>query len=301
MKSVYLVILICLALLMTFCAPPPATEAPTSLPPAATEVKSGIANPASVYCKEQGGQLEIRDGDGGQSGYCIFLDGSECEEWAYFRNECAPGGAPKPNMANPASVYCKEKGGQLEIRDGDGGQSGYCIFPDGSECEEWAYFRNECAPGNPAQTPSDSTAGEFTPLSSVECNDLAESMQKTLGVDVNASETPFQDYITGKIGTGCQTKLTGTGVNFPDFVATEQSLKSILGTAGWREDIQYSAGGPTGSASGYRLDSRLCLLNIGWDASPDAQCSDMPIVDCNLTPEQKLYTITLDCAQEAPK
>lgn len=53
------------------------------------------------------------------------------------------------DMANPASLYCEEQGGRLEIRQSkDGSQAGYCIFPDGSECEEWAYFRDECEPGN---------------------------------------------------------------------------------------------------------------------------------------------------------
>ncbi len=48
-----------------------------------------IANPASVYCEEQGGKLEIRtDADGGQAGYCTLKDGTECEEWAYYRGEC---------------------------------------------------------------------------------------------------------------------------------------------------------------------------------------------------------------------
>jgi putative hemolysin len=50
----------------------------------------GIANPASVYCQEQGGTLEIRSGEGGEVGICVFADGSECEEWAFFRGECAP-------------------------------------------------------------------------------------------------------------------------------------------------------------------------------------------------------------------
>ena len=51
-----------------------------------------LANPASEYCVEQGGTLEIRtDESGGQTGFCVFDDGSECEEWAYFRDECAPG------------------------------------------------------------------------------------------------------------------------------------------------------------------------------------------------------------------
>jgi putative hemolysin len=48
-------------------------------------------------------------------------------------------------LANPASVYCGEQGGKVEMRtDETGGQIGYCVFPDGSECEEWAFFRGEC-------------------------------------------------------------------------------------------------------------------------------------------------------------
>lgn len=54
----------------------------------------GLANPASEYCIEQGGRLEFRaDEDGGELGFCVFADGSECEEWAYFRGECGPDGA----------------------------------------------------------------------------------------------------------------------------------------------------------------------------------------------------------------
>jgi len=49
----------------------------------------GMANPASVYCINQSGKLEIRsDSEGNQYGVCIFNDGSECEEWKYFRGEC---------------------------------------------------------------------------------------------------------------------------------------------------------------------------------------------------------------------
>ncbi len=57
-----------------------------------TNNEAGLANPASVHCEEQGGRLELRqDVDGGQYGVCIFDDGSECEEWAFFREECGPG------------------------------------------------------------------------------------------------------------------------------------------------------------------------------------------------------------------
>jgi putative hemolysin len=65
--------------------------------PPAVQDRSGMANPASVYCIQQGGQLEIRTGpDGGQFGVCRFDDGSECEEWAFFRGECKKGQAPRP-------------------------------------------------------------------------------------------------------------------------------------------------------------------------------------------------------------
>ena len=61
---------------------------------------------------------------------------------------CGPASNGGSKLANPASVYCEEQGGTLEIRtDAEGGQAGYCLFDDGSECEEWAYYRGECQPG----------------------------------------------------------------------------------------------------------------------------------------------------------
>jgi putative hemolysin len=52
---------------------------------------------------------------------------------------------PQVNMANPASVYCEQQGNKLEIRTAsDSSLNGICVFPDGSTCDEWAYFRGEC-------------------------------------------------------------------------------------------------------------------------------------------------------------
>jgi len=52
---------------------------------------SELANPASVYCEEQGGTVDIRtDESGNQIGYCVFSDGTEVEEWAYYRGEAEP-------------------------------------------------------------------------------------------------------------------------------------------------------------------------------------------------------------------
>lgn len=51
--------------------------------------QAGIANPASVYCVEQGFNLTIETAnDGSQTGFCVFPNGAKCEEWSYFRGEC---------------------------------------------------------------------------------------------------------------------------------------------------------------------------------------------------------------------
>ncbi|MFQ5812502.1 MAG: META domain-containing protein [Anaerolineae bacterium] len=89
---------------------------------AATTEETGLANPASVYCKERGGRLEIRTADdGGAVGYCIFPDGSECEEWAFFRGECAPASASSLSLEalkNAAYQSEWEESGPITLTDG---------------------------------------------------------------------------------------------------------------------------------------------------------------------------------------
>lgn len=67
---------------------------------------------------------------------------------------------PPVGMPNPASVYCGQNGGTLEIVTADdGSQSGRCVFPDGSVCDEWAYFRGECGPAV-AEATADASGGD---------------------------------------------------------------------------------------------------------------------------------------------
>jgi putative hemolysin len=56
------------------------------------EDKTSLANPASVYCQDQGGKSKIiTDPDGSQRGNCIFSNGRSCEEWQFFRTKiCKP-------------------------------------------------------------------------------------------------------------------------------------------------------------------------------------------------------------------
>ena len=56
------------------------TEAPV-------EENAEIANPASVYCEENGWTLVLEE----WAWLCMFPDGSYCEEWAFMNWECQPG------------------------------------------------------------------------------------------------------------------------------------------------------------------------------------------------------------------
>jgi hypothetical protein len=55
---------------------------------ACKQEQSQIANPASVYCENQGGKVEMVNNPDGVQGICILKNGTRCDEWAYYRGEC---------------------------------------------------------------------------------------------------------------------------------------------------------------------------------------------------------------------
>ena len=92
--------------------------------------------------------------------------------------ESVPTDMPQAGMPNPASVYCTQQGNTHEIRTADdGSQTGICIFPDGSTCDEWAYYRGECGPAIPVVTvettanPSDEPGSFVSPGTTEEITD----------------------------------------------------------------------------------------------------------------------------------
>jgi len=197
--------------------------------------------------------------------------------------------APKADMANPASVYCEEHGGTNEIRTEAGGEVGYCRFADGSECEEWAFFRGECAP----------TKRESPTVEPASCQEVRTIAEEALGRQATVTAgVPFQDPITGKSGSACQATITGTGVDFESPDEVMQKLKAVLGARGWSEDVMYAADGPTGTGTGMINGDQLCLLIAMWIPAGEARCpADRPISECELKPEQQLYTVTLTCTE----
>jgi len=95
--------------------------------------------PHYLCCGDSGLNPKARQG-------AVLFFGNKNDHW-YFVQIAAPDVLDEANIPNPAAAYCEQQGYRVEIRTAeDGSQAGYCIFPDGSECDEWAYFRSECGP-----------------------------------------------------------------------------------------------------------------------------------------------------------
>jgi putative hemolysin len=108
-------------------------------------------------------------------------------------------------LPNPASAYCEQKGYKLEIRIApDGSQAGVCIFPNGNECDEWAYFRGECIPASketPTGSPENDSSGWKTYTNAL----LGYSFQYPADAQVTTNDEPLKSlYISGP-GMGSET------------------------------------------------------------------------------------------------
>ncbi len=102
-----------------------------------------IANPASVNCGEQGGELKTVDKivngkNYGQYGICYFDDNRQCEEWALFHGYCPLGGIKITGYDNDAQIYCAIIGGEVDM------QNKLCKFSNNAECNLDQLYIGNC-------------------------------------------------------------------------------------------------------------------------------------------------------------
>jgi len=104
-----LIVMVVFALLSSGCSPFPSQPAtltppqrvtesppvvspkpvPATTPPVTPTPLAALTDPASLYCIEKGGRLEIRSsGNSSHIGVCILDDGTLCEQWSFYRGEC---------------------------------------------------------------------------------------------------------------------------------------------------------------------------------------------------------------------
>jgi putative hemolysin len=112
---------------------------------------------------------------------------------------------PPPQLANPASVNCAQKGGALRIeRRPDGGQFGVCVFTDNYQCEEWALIRGACPVGGLRVTGYSSASGRYCAITggrytvAVQASDA--SPERGVCALPGGRACPADDYYAGTCG-----------------------------------------------------------------------------------------------------
>jgi len=108
-------------------------------------------------------------------------------------------------LPNPASAFCEQQGYKLEIRTApDGSQAGVCIFPNGSECDEWAYFRGECVPAS-METPTISPESDNNGWATYTNDVLGYSFQYPADAQITTNDDPLMSLYISSPGMGSET------------------------------------------------------------------------------------------------
>jgi putative hemolysin len=129
---------ILLAVLLVFLSNAMSTEPLTVDKPVTTQTTpaAGTPDPSAVYCNELG--YSTANGD------CVFLDGTRCPTWHFYRGKCGQEWS-----------LCANRGGRFENRVEDRGtwtaEYGVCVFEVVSECGEQELVDGSCAPGDCAR------------------------------------------------------------------------------------------------------------------------------------------------------
>ncbi len=110
-------------------------------------------------------------------------------------------------LSNPATVYCLSQEGQFTMKKTmTGVTEGYCILPNGMECEVWAMYKGEC--GKVKKPETDSSASTTTEV--IDTNETAATT--TASAKPSATSTaqiPESDESESEIMDNGKKKIEG--------------------------------------------------------------------------------------------
>jgi len=138
-----------------------------------------------------------------------------------------------------------------------------------------------------------------------DCNDIKAVMEPELQLMISNQEVPVETSWSGEIGTACQLTALANANDFNSIFEPSQTLKTMLSNLGWMETMHSPCLGQGGMGPGadtacFINEKQACELFVTLAPVDQSLCpDDQPIGVCfdALAPEQKIFTISLTCAE----
>lgn len=135
------------------------------------------------------------------------------------------------------------------------------------------------------------------PIPPAECQSFATQVQNAIGMAAKAGEDDFTDLIDRSEGRSCHISASASGqaIGAP----AELMAKIAPLFTGWQDDPARGESGPAEADKGFVKGNRIAAVDVSWEPGPGASCSDKePLSACNITPQQKLWTVTIDIVEK---
>jgi hypothetical protein len=144
---------------------------------------------------------------------------------------------------------------------------------------------------------ADAQGAALHPIPAAECQSFAVQVQNAVGMAAKASEDDFTDLADRSEGRSCHISASASG---QAIVAPDELIAKLAPLfAGWTDDPARGDTGPAGVEKGYVKGNRIATADVGWEPGPGASCSDkQPLSACNITPQQKLWAVTIDIVEK---
>jgi hypothetical protein len=136
------------------------------------------------------------------------------------------------------------------------------------------------------------------PIPATECQNFAVQVQNAIGLAAKASEDDFTDLTDRSEGRSCHISASASGQAYAAPAELIAKIAPVFG--GWQDDPARAESGPAEADKGFVSGSRVATVEVSWEPGPGVTCSDkQPLSSCNITPQQKLWSVTVDIVEKA--
>jgi hypothetical protein len=143
-------------------------------------------------------------------------------------------------------------------------------------------------------------AQTLRPIPAAECQTFATQVQGAVGFAAKSEEDDFTDLTDRSEGRSCHISASASNQAYaaPSDLITK--VAAVFGS--WQDDPARAESGPAEADKGFVSGSRIATVEVSWEPGPGATCSDKePLSACNIQPQQKLWSVTVDIVEKAGK